>query len=225
VSGAFAAYRKSALQSVGGYDAHNLVEDYELIHRLHRYSDDQGMNWQILVVPQARATTDAPDSVFKFLKQRQRWFAGFLQTQFANSDMIGNPKYRIGRFMLIVKSFDTLQPIFGLVAASILILSLLRGLRIAGPLLILIFAKIFIDLVFHFWSVYVYYRWRNQKVTDAMWFRAALATIFEPFSFQILRHLGAAFGWVAFLRKNREWTPQRSSLERPEAARVPDRNP
>jgi hypothetical protein len=31
------------------------------------------------------------------------------------------------------------------------------------------------------------------------------AAILEPFSFQLLRHAGAAWGWIAFLRGNNEW--------------------
>ena len=38
ISGAFAGFRRSAALEVGGFDPDCLVEDYELIHRLKRYS-------------------------------------------------------------------------------------------------------------------------------------------------------------------------------------------
>jgi cellulose synthase/poly-beta-1,6-N-acetylglucosamine synthase-like glycosyltransferase len=38
ISGAFAAFRRQAVVEVGGFDPACLVEDYELIHRLRRYS-------------------------------------------------------------------------------------------------------------------------------------------------------------------------------------------
>jgi cellulose synthase/poly-beta-1,6-N-acetylglucosamine synthase-like glycosyltransferase len=57
-----------------------MVEDYELIHRLHRHSHDHGLGWHVAVVGGALARTDAPASIRGFLKQRQRWFGGFLPT-------------------------------------------------------------------------------------------------------------------------------------------------
>jgi hypothetical protein len=38
---------------------------------------------------------------------------------------------------------------------------------------------------------------------------AMLAAIAEPFTFQLLRHLGAALGWLHFLRGGRSWGVQR----------------
>jgi hypothetical protein len=35
-----------------------------------------------------------------------------------------------------------------------------------------------------------------------------LAALLEPFSFQILRHLGAAWGWGMFLTGVRQWGVQ-----------------
>jgi cellulose synthase/poly-beta-1,6-N-acetylglucosamine synthase-like glycosyltransferase len=210
VSGAFAAYRKSVLQKIGGYSASSLVEDYDLIHRLHRYSWDHGLGWKVHVLSQARAATDVPSSLFRFLKQRQRWFAGFLQTQFQNFDLVGNPAYGpLGKFMLPIKAVDMLQPLFGLAAVAILILTLSSGKWPDRPVLVLIATKLTIDLFFHFWSVALYHSWQGRTVPTRVWARSALATIFEPVSFQLLRHLGALLGWVAFLRGKHEWIPQR----------------
>jgi len=44
-------------------------------------------------------------------------FAGFIETMFRNRDMVGNPRFgRLGRFHLVVKTVDTLLPIYGLSA-------------------------------------------------------------------------------------------------------------
>ncbi|RZM14119.1 MAG: glycosyltransferase family 2 protein, partial [Sphingomonas sp.] len=42
ISGAFAAFRRDAVVAVGGFDPDCMVEDYELIHRLHRHAVDNG---------------------------------------------------------------------------------------------------------------------------------------------------------------------------------------
>jgi len=209
ISGAFAAFRRDAVLRVGGFDPECMVEDYELIHRLHRYAADVGLDWRVHVVGGARARTDAPASIGAFLKQRQRWFGGFLQTQHWNRDMVGNARYgRLGTRMLPVKALDTVQPIYGLVAFAILLVLIVTGrFTIAVPILLIMVAKIVIDLSFHLWSLGIYKRWTGQR--DGLKLGPALiAAIAEPFSFQLLRHAGAIYGWIAFLRGRQEWTRQ-----------------
>ena len=43
ISGAFSAFRRDALVRVGGFDLRCIVEDYELTHRMHRYSVEHGL--------------------------------------------------------------------------------------------------------------------------------------------------------------------------------------
>ena len=207
ISGAFAAFRRDAVLTVGGFDPDCMVEDYELIHRLHRHARLAGLDWRVRVVGGARARTDAPASVAAFLKQRQRWFGGFLQTQRWYRDMVGNARYgRLGTRMLPVKALDTMQPIYGLAAFVILIVVVATGqFRLALPILAVMVAKIAVDLGFHLWSLGIYKRWTGQR--DGLRLAPAIvAAVLEPFSFQLLRHAGAIYGWVAFLRGRQRWT-------------------
>lgn len=210
ISGAFAGFRREAVVAVGGFDPECLVEDYELIHRLHRWSVDHDCDWKIRVVGEARAHTDAPGHVAAFLRQRRRWFGGFLQTQYWNRDMVGNPRFgRLGTMMLPVKAFDTVQPLFGLVAFALLIGFVGEGrLPVVGPILIAMLAKVVLDLGFHLWSIMLYRRWSGGMLPEG-WGRVLAASVIEPFSFQLLRHLGAAWGWVAFLTRSSTWTKAR----------------
>lgn len=207
VSGAFAAFRRDAVVTVGGFDPECLVEDYELIHRLHRYSFDHGRGWRVRVLSAPRALTDAPASLPSFLRQRRRWFAGFLQTQYWNCDMTFNGRYgTLGRWMLPIKAIDTMQPIFGLTALILLLVFAVLGkLAIVGAALCLILGKIGIDLFFHVWWVHVYGRWTGQRSTHGGLGLALLAALAEPFSFQLLRHLGAAWGWCSFVTRRHHW--------------------
>jgi len=209
ISGAFAAFRRDAVVEVGGFDPDCMVEDYELIHRLHRYSVDQARGWTVRVVGGAVAVTDAPASPLAFLRQRRRWFGGFLQTQYWNRDMVGNRRFGwLGTAMLPVKALDTLQPIFGLTAFAILIGLVATGqYRIAFPILLVMIAKIIVDLGFHLWSIGRYKAWTGQGGGLGLPM-AVLASILEPFSFQLLRHAGAAWGWVAFLTGRGAWNRQ-----------------
>lgn len=210
ISGAFADFRREAVVTVGGFDPECLVEDYELIHRLHRWSADHGLGWKVRVLGEARAQTDAPGHVAPFLRQRRRWFGGFLQTQYWNRDMVGNPRFgRLGTMMLPVKAFDTVQPLYGLVAFALLIGFAMEGrLPVVGPILIAMLAKVAIDLSFHLWSIMLYRRWSGGMLPEG-WGRVLVASFVEPFSFQLLRHLGAAWGWIAFLTRSSTWSKAR----------------
>jgi len=206
ISGAFAGFRQEAVLSVGGFDPDCLVEDYELIHRLRRYGYQRKLGWHSTVLGTARARTSAPGSIPAFLRQRRRWFGGFLQTQLWYRDMVGNPAYaRLGTWMLPVKAVDTMQPIYGLCAFALLIWYICTGrIGILRPIGGIIGGKIILDLGFHIWSIHLYRRWTG-GVTKANIFWAVAASIAEPFTFQLLRHLGATLGWVSFLTGRRKW--------------------
>ncbi len=207
ISGAFAGFRLDAVKQVGGFDPDCLVEDYELIHRLRRYGYQHGLNWHSAAIGAARATTSAPGATLAFLKQRRRWFGGFLQTQFWYRDMVGNPEYRrLGIWMLTVKAADTLQPVYGLCAFALLLFYIFTG-RIAVLLPVggFIIGKIILDLAFHAWSIRLYRNWAGGQ-TQTGFAPALLAAIIEPFSFQLLRHFGACWGWVRFLTGSKSWS-------------------
>jgi cellulose synthase/poly-beta-1,6-N-acetylglucosamine synthase-like glycosyltransferase len=209
ISGAFAAFRRQAIIEVGGFDPECLVEDYELIHRLHRHSTDHGLGWTVRVVGEAQARTDAPETLIAFLRQRRRWFAGFLQTQRWNRDMTGNARFgALGKFMMPVKALDTLQPLYGLAAFAILIAVTAAGnFAVALPILLVMLAKIAVDMTFHLWSLSIYRRWTG-GTHSISWPKAILAALLEPFSFQLMRHAGAAWGWWTFLTGRQSWGRQ-----------------
>jgi cellulose synthase/poly-beta-1,6-N-acetylglucosamine synthase-like glycosyltransferase len=209
VSGAFASFRRDALLKVGGFDPQCLTEDYELIHRLHRYAADNGIDWDVRVLGNAHAFTDAPSTLGAFMRQRRRWFAGFLQTQYWNRDMIGNSRYgTVGMLMLPVKAFDTVQPIYGLTAFALLI-GFIFGHRgtIVLPIFSVIGAKILIDFAFHLWSIRLYLRWTGNRAGSNL-YMAIVTAVVEPFTFQLLRHVAATLGWLYFLSGRTAWGAQ-----------------
>jgi glycosyltransferase involved in cell wall biosynthesis len=228
ISGAFAGFRRSALVEVGGFDADCLVEDYELIHRLRRFGMLGGRGWTTRVLGAARARTEAPSTIRAFLRQRRRWFGGFLQTQYWYRDMVGDSRHGwLGLAMLPVKAVDTLQPLYGLTAFFLLLYYLANGsLGVLAPVGLVIGGKIVIDLVFHLWSVHLYRRWAETQTPGgeaahatprASFGLALLAALIEPFTFQLLRHTGAAWGWLYFLSGTHKWGKQsRGGLLPPE---------
>ena len=210
ISGAFAGFRREAVIAVGGFDPESMVEDYELIHRAPSPRRRRRARLDGARHRRRAASTDAPASPLAFLRQRRRWFGGFLQTQHWNRDMVGNRRFGpLGLAMLPVKALDTLQPIYGLTAFAILIVLIATGrFTLALPILLIMVAKIAIDLTFHLWSLGLYARWTGQREGLALG-PALVAAIAEPFSFQLLRHAGAIWGWIAFLTGRETWARQR----------------
>jgi cellulose synthase/poly-beta-1,6-N-acetylglucosamine synthase-like glycosyltransferase len=220
ISGAFAGFRRQGVVDVGGFDPECLVEDYELIHRLRRHAQVQGLDWRFRVLGDAQARTEAPASVGAFLRQRRRWFGGFLQTQYWYRAMVGDRRLGwLGTLMLPVKAVDTLQPLYGLTAFALLVGFAAAGrLSVAGPVAALIGAKIAIDIAFHLWSVRLYRRWVADTSRASLGWALAAAVV-EPFTFQLLRHSGAALGWVSFLTGSARWgRQQRFGLGAPAAS-------
>lgn len=209
ISGAFAGFRREALLAVGGFDPECMVEDYELIHRLRRYAEAHGHAWRCRVLGAAQARTDAPSTIPAFLQQRRRWFGGFLQTQYWYRSMVGSRRYGwLGTLMLPIKAVDTLQPLYGLTAFFLLLgFALSAHVSVLAPVATLIGAKIAIDLAYHLLSVQLYRRWVGDQHRAAFG-GALLAALAEPFTFQLLRHTGAAWGWWAFLVGSDSWDQQ-----------------
>ena len=69
VSGAFGAFRREALDAVGGYDV-EVGEDADLTLKLI------WAGWRIAFAPEARASTDAPETFGALVRQRLRWDRG-----------------------------------------------------------------------------------------------------------------------------------------------------
>jgi cellulose synthase/poly-beta-1,6-N-acetylglucosamine synthase-like glycosyltransferase len=209
ISGAFGAYRRQSLLAVGGFDPESMVEDYELVHRLRRHSARQGLHWTTQVVGQARAITEAPSTLSAFLRQRRRWFGGFLHTHYWYRDMVGQRIHgAVGRRMLPVKAMDTLQPLVGLFFVALLVTAAARGHDLwLWQVLQIMALKLMVDMAFHAWAMHAYARWVGTPPVKRPWLNLVV-TLVEPFSFQLLRHLGAALGWLQLLQRNAAWGTQ-----------------
>ncbi len=73
VPGAVGAWRRAALEQLGGYPSDTLAEDQDLTMAV------QTAGWRVEFDPDARAYTEAPETVDGLLKQRFRWSFGTLQ--------------------------------------------------------------------------------------------------------------------------------------------------
>jgi cellulose synthase/poly-beta-1,6-N-acetylglucosamine synthase-like glycosyltransferase/peptidoglycan/xylan/chitin deacetylase (PgdA/CDA1 family) len=73
VPGAIGAFRREALEAVGGVSAETLAEDSDLTMAICR------AGWRVIYVPDACAWTEAPGTIRQLWRQRYRWCYGTMQ--------------------------------------------------------------------------------------------------------------------------------------------------
>ena len=88
IPGAAGAYRRSALQSVGGFDSATLAEDTDLTLALVAHG------WRVRFAADALALTSTPTSVRALWRQRSRWSFGIAQSVWRHRSMIRQVRTR-----------------------------------------------------------------------------------------------------------------------------------
>lgn len=88
-SGAFSAFRKTALQEAGNYDPDYLLEDFDItIKLLKSHQILHGSN-------EAVCYTEAPETLRDIYRQRLSWFRGDFQNFWKHRDAFFNPRFGI----------------------------------------------------------------------------------------------------------------------------------
>lgn len=108
VPGAVGAYRRRALQSVGGVSGATLAEDTDLTMALCR------AGWRVVYEPGARAWTEAPRNIRGLWRQRYRWAYGTMQSMWKHRRAVvePGPSGRFGRLGLAhLALFQVLLPL------------------------------------------------------------------------------------------------------------------
>uniref|UniRef100_A0AAU2VH43 Bifunctional polysaccharide deacetylase/glycosyltransferase family 2 protein n=1 Tax=Streptomyces sp. NBC_00003 TaxID=2903608 RepID=A0AAU2VH43_9ACTN len=108
IPGAVGAFRRQALERVGGMSEDTLAEDTDITMAIHRDG------WKVVYSENARAWTEAPESVQQLWSQRYRWSYGTMQAIWKHRGAIKDrgPSGRFGRFGLpLVAAFMVVAPL------------------------------------------------------------------------------------------------------------------
>ncbi|WP_328911390.1 bifunctional polysaccharide deacetylase/glycosyltransferase family 2 protein [Streptomyces sp. NBC_00234] len=125
IPGAVGAFRRDALDRVGGMSEDTLAEDTDVTMALHRDG------WRVVYAENARAWTEAPESVQQLWSQRYRWSYGTMQAIWKHRRAVieRGPSGRFGRVGLpFVSLFMVVAPLL----APLIDVFLLYGL-VFGP--------------------------------------------------------------------------------------------
>ncbi|MBD0420838.1 glycosyltransferase [Streptomyces sp. TRM S81-3] len=125
IPGAVGAFRRSALEPIGGMSDDTLAEDTDVTMALHR------AGWRVVYAENARAWTEAPESVQQLWSQRYRWSYGTMQAIWKHRRAVieRGPSGRFGRVGLpFVSLFMVVAPLL----APLIDVFLLYGI-VFGP--------------------------------------------------------------------------------------------
>ena len=95
VPGAVGAWRRTAIEALGGFPCDTLAEDQDLTLAVQR------AGWQVAFDTEARAYTEAPQTLRGLLKQRFRWSFGTLQCVWKHRAGLFNPKQPVLGFVAL----------------------------------------------------------------------------------------------------------------------------
>ncbi|MFD9005182.1 glycosyltransferase [Streptomyces sp. NPDC059582] len=124
IPGAVGAFRRSALERVGGMSDDTLAEDTDITMAIHRDG------WRVVYAEKARAWTEAPESVQQLWSQRYRWSYGTMQAIWKHRRALfeRGPSGRFGRVGLpLVSLFMVLAPLLAPLIDMFLVYGLLFG--------------------------------------------------------------------------------------------------
>ncbi|MFQ5479089.1 MAG: glycosyltransferase [Candidatus Binatia bacterium] len=124
VSGAFGIFRRDYLLEIGGYRTGNVVEDMDLIVRLHKHLREKGVRYSVPFIPDPVAWTEVPSDLTTLGRQRERWHRGLVLTMASNWRMVFNPRYGVVGLVVFPFFFfgELLAPlieIVGLIATAV----------------------------------------------------------------------------------------------------------
>src|SRR5262245_60004219 len=78
ISGAFGLFKKQHVLAVGGYRTTSIVEDLDLVVRMHRHLRSNKIEYEMPFIPDPVAWTEVPESMKVLARQRERWHRGLI---------------------------------------------------------------------------------------------------------------------------------------------------
>jgi cellulose synthase/poly-beta-1,6-N-acetylglucosamine synthase-like glycosyltransferase len=130
ISGAFGLFRKEYVMAIGGYRTNSIVEDLDLVVRMHRHLRRNKIKYEMPFIPDPVAWTEVPESFKVLSRQRERWHRGLIAAMWQYKSMLFNPRYtRIGFLAMPFFTFgEMLAPVVELLGYIVTLAGLAFGL-------------------------------------------------------------------------------------------------
>lgn len=214
ISGAFGFFDREIANAIGGYDTGTVGEDMEIVFRMRRYMHEKNLPYTVEYIPDPLCWTEVPEDLSVFVKQRDRWSRGNIETLKKHKDMFLNPKY--GRLGLLSYPYwffyEWLAPILEFLGFFSIVLFYFMGILnwkffIAITFCIYSYSVMF-SLYAVLWDTYSYKQYTKPKDIITL----VLCALMEPVAFHPLvvwssvkgnykKMFNIQSGWGAMTRK------------------------
>ncbi len=201
VSGAFGLFQRHYLLAIDGYQTGNVVEDLDLVVRLHRHLRDKKISYDIPFIPDPVAWTEVPSDVRTHGRQRERWHRGLISTMLTHIDLLLNRRY--GRIGMITMPFyffgEMLAPAVELFGYFLTIVGFAMGLLSEQHAVLFLAAALGYQMLLSIWAIILEEMTFRQYRSFRDMLRMIWYAIAEPFGYRQLTVFWRLRGfWNAF---------------------------
>jgi cellulose synthase/poly-beta-1,6-N-acetylglucosamine synthase-like glycosyltransferase len=211
ISGAFGLFRRSLVETVGGFSTATVGEDFEVVVRLHRYLRDRDEPYRIAFVPDPVCWTEVPEDLRTLSRQRRRWQRGLGQVLWEHRRLTGNPRYgAVGvlalPYFLAIEFLGAGVALLGLPVAILLwALGDLSPLYFGAFLVVSFLLGILLSISALALEEFNFRRHpRRREVLRLLWY-----AVVENFGYRQLNDLWRTIAYVDLVRRRSGWGVQR----------------
>ena len=211
ISGAFGLFRRSLVETVGGWSTDTVGEDVELVVRLHRYLREHGESYRIEFVPDPVCWTEAPEDLRTLSRQRRRWQRGLFEALWRHRSVLGRPRYGLFGvvglpFFLVFELFGPLIEVLGL---PVVVVAAVTGDLSVGFLAAFLVVSVLLGVLLSIAALALeeFSFRRHSRNREAL--RLVLFAIVENFGFRQLVDLWRLIAFADIARRKRSWGAQR----------------
>lgn len=212
ISGGFGLFDTDVAVKSGGYDPMSMAEDVDMLLRMVTYMKNNGLDFQLALVPKVCCWTEGPGSLKQLVRQRTRWARGLFEIVSNHRKLFFNPHYGpIGILTLpYLFMFEFIAPVIELAGILFMIWLVLTG-GVNWSAAFLIFGMIYVFSVFI--SFYVLFfdnklkavDWKSKKIS---YLKLIVATLLEPFIYHpIITYCSNVGYWRFIVNTTAVWTP------------------
>lgn len=97
-AGAFTCFQRDILIKLGGFEAYNLAQDFEITTHMQAYRHEKKLPYTISFTPAAIGFTDVPGTLKTYWQQRFNWQYWSLHSLLKYKKMLFNPQYGLTGF-------------------------------------------------------------------------------------------------------------------------------
>jgi cellulose synthase/poly-beta-1,6-N-acetylglucosamine synthase-like glycosyltransferase len=211
VSGAFGLFRRDHLLEIGGYHTGSVVEDLDLVVRLHKHLRKKKVRYSIPLVPDPVAWTEVPADLRTLGRQRERWHRGLIGTMTSHRGTLLNPRY--GPLGFIHMPFfilgEMLAPVVELVGYVVTLIGLTLGILSWAHMGLFLSVALGYGVLLTLWCVLLEQATFRMYTRPGDFRRLILYAFLEPFGYRQLTVIWRLKSFWNAVRGNVQWGEMR----------------